>query len=324
MISIDTTQACILRGAVIGCIAFALATPVVQAQGAYDGVVVFGTSLSDTGNAFVLWGEASTAPDYQLDPLLVPSAPYARGGHHFTNGRTWVEQLAGSLGHAGSVRPAFRAEGPVATNYAVAAARARDDGKNFNLTAQVDAFLEASGGIASPNALYVIEMGGNDIRDALVAYPNGHTLVIKEALQAIAVNVGRLYGAGARQFLIWRAPNPALTPAIRYLNSVMPGTAQLVTGLTMAFNGGLDGIVAQWTPAPEIHIARLDAFALLNEVVLSPETFDLTNVTAACITPGTAPFACVTPDEYLFWDGIHPTTAMHGFIAKRAAEALGQ
>ena len=196
MTNIHITQACVLRGAVIGCIAFALATPVVQAQGAYDGVVVFGTSLSDTGNAFVLWGEASTAPDYQLDPLLVPSAPYARGGHHFTNGRTWVEQLAGSLGHAGNVRPAFLAEGPVATNYAVAAARARDDGKNFNLTAQVDAFLEASGGIASPNALYVIEMGGNDIRDALVAYPNGHTLVIKEALQAIAVNVGRLYASG--------------------------------------------------------------------------------------------------------------------------------
>ena len=271
MISIDITQACVLRGAVIGCIALALATPVVRAQGAYDGVVVFGTSLSDPGNAFVLWGEASTPPDYQLDPLLIPSAPYARGGHHFTNGRTWVEQLAGSLGHAGSVRPAFRSEGPVATNYAVAAARARDDGKNLNLTAQVDAFLEASGGVASPSALYVIEMGGNDIRDALVAYPTGgHTDVIQEALAAIAFNVGRLYAAGARQFLIWSAPNPALTPALRYLNSVAPGTAQLATGLTMAFNGGLNAIVAQWASAPGIHIARLDAFALLNEVVASP------------------------------------------------------
>jgi len=324
MIRIHITRTSI-RGAAIGCIALALVTPAVRAQGAYDGVVVFGTSLSDPGNAFELWGEAGTAPDYQLDPLLVPSAPYAKGGHHFTNGRTWIEQLAGSLGHAGSVRPAFRNGNAVATNFAVAAARARDDGRNLNLAAQVDAFLESTGGVAAPSALYVIEMGGNDIRDALVAYPGGgHTLVLQQALAAIAVNVGRLYAAGARQFLIWRAPNPAVTPAIQYLNTVVPGTAQLVTGLTIAFNNGLNAVVGQWAPAPGIHIARLDAFALLNEVIASPGSFGLSNVTAACITPGTAPFHCAAPDEYLFWDGIHPTAAVHGIIAQRAAVALGQ
>ena len=57
-------------------------------------IVAFGTSLSDSGNAFALRGGANTPPDYLLDPLLVPNAPYARGGHHFSNGATWVEQLA--------------------------------------------------------------------------------------------------------------------------------------------------------------------------------------------------------------------------------------
>ena len=65
-----------------------------SAQTDFGGIVVFGTSLSDPGNAFVLTGVQSTAPYETLDPLLIPSWPYAKGGHHFSNGATWVEQFA--------------------------------------------------------------------------------------------------------------------------------------------------------------------------------------------------------------------------------------
>jgi hypothetical protein len=54
--------------------------------------------LSDPGNAFALAGDASMPPDFMLSPLLVPSAPYAKGGHHFSNGATWIEQYARSVG----------------------------------------------------------------------------------------------------------------------------------------------------------------------------------------------------------------------------------
>ncbi len=123
---------------------------------------------------------------------------------------------------------------------------------------------------------------------------------------------------------MWSAPNPGLTPAIRYLDTLAPGTAQLATGLTLAFNGGLAGIVAQWSTAPGITMARLDAFALLNGIVANPAAFGLTDVTTACITPHDAPFACTNPDEFLFWDGIHPTAAVHAVIAQRVASALGR
>ena len=84
-------------------------------------------------------------------------------------GRRGSSSLRDRIGLAGSVRPAFQSASD-ATNFAVAGARARDDGSNVNLPAQVDAFLQQSGGVAPADALYVIEMGGNDIRDALVAY----------------------------------------------------------------------------------------------------------------------------------------------------------
>src|SRR4051812_23961227 len=126
----------------VSCLVLVLATPgLASAQSRYSGLVVFGTSLSDSGNAFALTGEQSTAPDFALDPLLVPSAPYAAGGHHFSNGATWIEQFARSVGLAASVRPAFAATDSAASNYAVGGARAREDGINVNLTQQVTAFL---------------------------------------------------------------------------------------------------------------------------------------------------------------------------------------
>jgi len=285
--------------------------------------VAFGASLSDPGNAFALRGGTNTPPDYLLDPLLVPSAPYARGGHHFSNGATWVEQFARSTGLAGTVRPAFQGESG-ATNFAVGGARAYEDGINVNLSAQVEAFLQQVDHQASPDALYTIEMGGNDIRDALVAYPTGSGPILHDAIVSIVSNVGRLYGAGARNFIVWRAPNVGLTPAIHTFDHLRPGAVQLATGLTQAFNGGLDAALAPVSNLPGIRIVRLDAYRLLNDIVADPAAFGLTDVSSACVTPNIAPFTCQTPDEFLFWDGIHPTKAVHAIIAQEAAAALSR
>jgi hypothetical protein len=105
--------------------AFLLSTPARAAAQEYSELVVFGDSLSDSGNAFALRGAASTPPDYALDPFLIPGAPYARGGHHFQDGASWVEQLARSLGVSGSAGPAFRSPGAVARNFAVGGGRER-------------------------------------------------------------------------------------------------------------------------------------------------------------------------------------------------------
>src|SRR6478672_3349127 len=103
----------------VAVLAFATATVRTAAKGPFASIVAFGTSLSDSGNAFALRGGTNTPPDYLLDPLLVPRAPYARGGHHFSNGATWVEQFARSTGLAASVRPSYLASPSPATNFAV-------------------------------------------------------------------------------------------------------------------------------------------------------------------------------------------------------------
>jgi len=290
------------------------------AQVTFGRIVVFGTSLSDPGNAFALTGQATTPPYDTLDLFLVPRAPYARGGHHFSNGATWVEQFASPLGLTENVRPAFQGSSVKATNYAVGGARAYDDGINVNLPEQVRAFLGDFGGAAPSDALYVVEMGSNDVRDALVELPNA-AAIITAALTAIGDNLGALYAAGARQFLVVNVPNIGLTPAVR---TVGPGAVQAATVLTQLFNADLENLLALVAGLPGMEIARLDVYQEVNDLVANPEEFGLREVEAACVTPNLPPFACRSPDAFLFWDGIHPTKAVHAIFAQEAAYALAQ
>src|SRR5204862_5822095 len=123
MKAIPRTSSTFTASAFIACVVLIGGTSArATAQSRFSGIVVFGTSLSDPGNAFALTGDAGTPPDFTLSPLLIPSAPYAKGGHHFSNGATWIEQFAREAGLSDSVRPALL--DPNATNYAVGAARA--------------------------------------------------------------------------------------------------------------------------------------------------------------------------------------------------------
>jgi phospholipase/lecithinase/hemolysin len=309
-----------------------------NAQAPFSRIVVFGTSLSDSGNAFVLTGQQSTAPDYGMDAfsLLIPDAAYAAGGLHFSNGATWVEQLARSMGMAASVGPALRGSSDGASNYAVGGARARDAAGGFNLLVQVGAFLSDVQGVAPSDALYVVEMGGNDIRDAVETaaqvmamnggFPAGLSAglaagsgVIDAAVGGIVGKTEMLRASGARRFLVWRAPDLSLTPAVRMLDSTPAGAgaALLAQFFSAEFNAKLD---AALTGAPLV--SRLDVYTLLHQIVGFPGAVGLTNATSACITPGVAPYHCTNADSFLFWDGIHPTKAAHGIVARAAAMAL--
>jgi outer membrane lipase/esterase len=277
----------------------------------FERLVVFGTSLSDPGNFFALTRRQSTPPDWGVDQFLIPAAPYARGGHHFSNGPTWIEQFA-------------RQAKVKAANYAVGGARAHNDGSEFHLAAQVGRFLGQSGGGVPDDALYVIEMGGNDIRDALAAGGGAAgAAILGGALEAISDSVVQLYVRGARRFLVWSAPDLGRTPAVIALDRLSPGAALGAGLLTQAFNANLDQLLAQLAAAlPDIRLERLDAYAKLNTVLMHPRLFGLRDVDSACIMPNDPPFACQRPDQYLFWDGIHPTRAAHGILAEEAARVL--
>jgi phospholipase/lecithinase/hemolysin len=306
---------------------------VVSAAKPANGIVVFGDSLSDTGNKYFITGVANTPPYSELlDFFLVADGPYTRGGLHHSNGATWIEQYARPRGQAGYVRPALRSQGK-ASNYAYGGARARPDlpvipNANQHLPTQVDNFLADVNYSAPADALYVIFIGGNDIFDAVYALsidPSGATSteVITRAVTSVVTEVMRLAAAGAQHIVILNAPDLGATPAVKLADaqfSPIPGfLITAATNLSLAFNGGL---MANLGDVPGVEI--IDIFTAFNELIDNPEDFGLSNSTDVCVMPEHAPYACKQADDYVFWDGVHPTTAAHRVLADVVSEALAE
>ena len=284
--------------------------------------VVFGDSLSDAGNFYYFYGQVSQAP---FAP--VPDAPYDMGGHHFSNGATWIEQLTRELGTAASGRPALIRPG-INTNYSVGRARARPNAptfSDFDLGTQVRLFLNDAHGSAPARATYVIWIGANDLDDALGALqsdPTGATSagILSDALTAVAGNIQALWAAGARSFFVPNLPDLGLTPALQMLG---PAAVQAGQQLSAGYNGGLAQALQQLQALPGIRFTQLDVFRVLNAVAANPAGYGLSDAQTPCLSFFVVENAvCTNPGGHLFWDAIHPTAAGHEIVEEAAEHAL--
>jgi len=290
--------------------------------------IVFGDSLSDSGNYFAQFGDVSLKP-YETEN--VPSAPYAIGGHHFSNGATWIEQLTRELQIPKSGLPSERSPG-LFRNYAVGRSRARallldDVFSAVNLTTQVDSFLADVNDQAPGEALYVIWIGSNDVGDALFA-PNP-VEIIGAALQNTFEQIQRLYVHGARDFLILNMPNFAVTPRVLDFVSGLPEpyqqpTLDSVSMASIGYNLALAGNLSiMQSVLPDMDVISVDVFSAFNDVVANPGLYGLETVDEACVAPDIQGQAyCANWDRYLFWDAQHPTRVGHSIIAELAEMAI--
>ena len=273
------------------------------ASAGYSGLYVFGDSLSDPGNLAAAIG--SDPAQVITGNGYIPDRPYA--SQQFSNGDVWARTYADLMGLAAFGQP-FGAGGG---NFAFGGARVTADGPGLppSLTTQEAIFLGTTGGIASSDALYVIEGGGNDARDTLAAAavagdPMG---VIGTAAASYASGIGKLVdqlqASGAQHIVVWNVPNLGLAPAVTSLGA---GASFLGSLVTQSMNGALSARLAG-----ESGVTVFDLFGVITSFVSTPAAFGLTNVTDAC-----GAIAGCDPSTSLFWDGIHPTSAGHTLLAQ--------
>ncbi len=265
----------------------------------FTDIYVFGDSLSDNGNAFILSGGASSAPPYSP----VPSLPYSSG--RFSNGPVAAELVADGLGL--SLQP--RALG--GTNYALGGADTGPlSGPGFlSLLDQVSLFQLDHGFSAPSDALYWIWGGGNDLR-------TGSPTAALNAVNNLESIVVDLYNSGARSFVVANVPDLGMTP-----EAIGAGVSADATALSAFFNAQLDAALTSLAMSLTIDMVTLDVFGLMHQIADNPAAHGISELATPCLSFGVGDPAaahCSNPDEYLFWDAIHPTAAAHRIVAQAA------
>ena len=265
--------------------------------------VVFGDSLSDVGNVYIALGGAPPAPAppayttglYTDGPDSVPATSGPVG--------VWVQQLAGMVGVT-SPGPSLAG----GNNYAFGGALTGYDptfgsGGEPYVGDQVNTYLAGHPGTLPSNALYVLWAGANDIfggESPLTAVSN------------LGANINTLYADGARQFLWLNMPPLGDTP-----DGIGSGETAALNLLSQEYNADWSSTIAMLdADDPGIQIVGVNVYALVLAMLADPSAYGFVN------TDTPAQGLNVDPNTYLYWDGVHPTTMGHYWVANLAYEDL--
>jgi len=301
-------------------IAFAATTALAQVRD-YNRIVVFGDSLSDTGNVahltFAKYGVPVPSPiggNYTLGRFTdgydtVPAAQNYFG--------VWLEQLSTSI----PSHPAVTNSLDGGTNYSY----------GFALTGGGTSTLQLEGGQISVQ----VENMGRQVTDYLATHPkiNSKTLFVvwggaNDVLNATSpaaianaaiqetLDIQRLIAAGATQILVLNLPPLGLTPR---LNGSLAAsqTANAASALYNSWLGTGVAVLKDFYRRRHVAIYQVNVFSLFVQIVANPAAVSLADIA----NPAQGNFA-VNPDTYLFWDDLHPTTRGHNLVAEAAQKVL--
>lgn len=287
----------------------------VQAQ-TFHSVVVFGDSLSDSGNIGQNNGlPAGTSFTTNPDPVWAEIVAE-------TFGASVINSLAGG------------------TNYSWGGACVNPNGpcENSFPTTHQQINQHLSGATADPNTFYMIWGGVNDISAVAGENQSDPQGALDGTLEAAEAYVGQIRGlqdAGARYIVVLNLPDAGKT-----LNA-QRGGAEAAAGLSTlssAYNEALDTGLASL----EHGIIPINVFALMDEIIEDPGNYGFTNDDEIACTPGSNPLrpngglesiVCgpvesgylsppKTDETYLFADGSHPSGAVHAAVANTVISTL--
>lgn len=302
-------------------------TPAPTPDPTFSQIIVFGDSLSDTGNV-----------RDRVDNKTGGTVEFPSGTFNYSDGRwtnssdtdpgsatyvgVWHEQLAFTFLNI----PAATYSLGGGSNYAFGGATT-NDGTHEETVVSTDVFGDVTITIddmgkqmddylaahpIDPNALYVVWGGGNDLFN-----DDSAANVTATAARATAL-MERLAHAGAQYIMVPNVPPLGIIPeymaAPAIQRSLSAASADYREELRANLAASLSDLAALGiTPT----LYPLDAWTNTIRVMTYPDRYGFLDIKH--VSRG---LSGANPDDFLFWDEKHPTTAAHYWTAKGAHDAL--
>jgi outer membrane lipase/esterase len=292
-------------------------------------VAVSSPAAAQSINQFVGFGDSTIDSGWYRNNI-VGGVPFAGGGNNFNTlfpgavdqgagratsspGLMSSELLAGFFGTT-----ATPSNQPGGTNFATSGARNKEvnnpgDGlftQAVPTATQVNNYLTANGGVANPNALYLISSGGNNVAFAIdnVPPPDRAGYVTQAAKDQVAT-IAKLQAAGARYMIIPNLPQSFNNdPEVRSLRATY--NAELWNGLAKA---GVNFIPADFDGLRKEINAKQAAFGFTFVDINHPACAPVLPVNASALLCATTNAPLVEPNA----DQTHLFADLEGHFATK-------
>jgi len=286
----------------------------------FSNLVIFGDSLSDTGNIAKIVPASVLATIPPGTPGL-PVPPYY--DFRFSDGPIYADTLGAKLGITSPTQD-YAIGGAYSAKLNETLGAVPVSGSNLSsllsslpidtsVQGQITSYLTA-GASVSGKGLYVVWGGANDyfaLASAIAAQPSLSTTQIQGLIAQqvtttvtnLTTDVAALAKAGAHSFVVPTLPNLGGTPSLNGSAS----SAQLGQLVTMAHDSALANAMGALGNQMHVNIYLVDTAGLFADIEAHPSKYGVANVTQACLTSAGV---CANPSSYLFWDTVHPTTGI--------------
>ncbi|CAN6163719.1 unnamed protein product [Urochloa humidicola] len=332
-----------------------------------EGMFVFGSSLVDNGNNNFLNGSGVRADylPYGVDFPLGPSGRFSNGRNVIdalgellglpglvppfadprTRGTAALRGVNFASGGSGILDHTGQLTGEVVS--------LRQQINNFEAVTLPDLRAQLRGAAATAGGhrikrqdsfqrcylskcLFVIGTGGNDY---LLNYFNprkngtegGPALpdFTRSLITKLSGHLQRLYGLGARKFVIFSIQPTGCTPVVRaVLNITGAACIEPVNDAVALFNSELRRLVVDGARSrmPAARLAYIDSYKIIKDMLDHPAKHGVRETGRACCEMSRSSSGvlckkrgpvCRDRTEYVFFDGLHPTDAVNARIARK-------
>lgn len=278
----------------------------------FEELVIFGDSLSDTGNL------ASVTTDF----------PFPFYQNRISNGPVIVDFLASELG-TDAIASEHTSNPNGGNNFAIAGGNVVGDDVE-DLTSQVSAYLQRNQQVANEQALFFVMIGGNDLRDIRsISSSTAASVRINEVRDQLLSELNRLYDAGARVFLVANVANIGRIPETLSRMQDDPNITARAEQYVRLYNQRLSAALSDFSDKPNVSIGEFNLFAELEALLATSVAFGFTQTEVGCFTLDGFDFHpdCLFGtrfDRFVFFDNLHPSAKTNEIIGAKILNYIPQ